>query len=181
MPARFKLRGAWLVGVCAGAALAMPASAGAITSAQCQARVNDTPSRLVQCIKTGDLSAHMDNLQAIANAHPGPDGHPSRNSGEPGYKASADYVAQVMQHAGYDVKEQKYQFDYYAYTGIPTMSFNATNLVLGTDWGPGQSLGSMGGQTVTTVNNNKLPPTETPTSAAGRDPGNFGPEVSGHP
>ena len=40
-----------------GAALAMPASAGAITSAQCQARVNDTPSKLVECIQTGDLSS----------------------------------------------------------------------------------------------------------------------------
>ena len=100
MRAHFALRGAWLVWICAGAALAMPASAGAITSAQCRARVNDTPSKLVECIQTADLSAHMDNLQAIANANPGPDGHPSRNSGEPGYKASADYVAQKMQAAG---------------------------------------------------------------------------------
>ncbi|MEA2495309.1 MAG: hypothetical protein QOJ29_3220 [Thermoleophilaceae bacterium] len=181
MRARFALRGAWLIGVCAGAALAMPASAGAITSAQCQARVNDTPTKLVECIKTGDLSAHMDNLQAIADANPGPDGHPSRNSGEPGYKASADYVAQVMQAAGYDVHLQKYQFDYYAYTGIPTMSSGGTDLVLGVDWGPGQSLGSMAGQTLTTVNNNVLPPTTTPTSHAGCDPADFGPEVAGHP
>ena len=146
MPARLKPRGAWIVGVCAGAVLALPASAGAITSAQCQARVNDTPSKLVECIQTADLSAHMDNLQAIANANPGPDGHPSRNSGEPGYKASADYVAGLMQDAGYSVKEQLYKFDYYAYTGIPTMSSGGTDLVLGVDWGPGQSLGSMAGR-----------------------------------
>ncbi len=166
-----KPRGAWVVGLCAVAALAVPASAGAITSAECAARVNDTPSKLVECIQKGDLSAHMDNLQAIANANPGPDGHPSRNSGEPGYKASADYVAQVMQDAGYDVHLQNYQFDYYAYTGIPTMSVGGTDLVLGTDWGPGQSLGSMDGQhTLTTVNNNVLPPTTTPSSAAGCDP-----------
>ena len=38
----------------------------------------------------------MQAFQAIANANPGPDGHPSRNSGEPGYKASADYVARLM-------------------------------------------------------------------------------------
>src|SRR6186713_1063969 len=102
MPSR-TLYGAWVAGLCAVAALAVPASAGAISSAQCQARVNDTPSKLVECIQKRDLSAHMDKLQAIANANPGPDGHPSRNSGEPGYKASADYVAQVMQDAGYDV------------------------------------------------------------------------------
>jgi hypothetical protein len=178
---RLKSRGAWVVLVCAAAALAVPASAGAITSAQCQARVNDTPSKLVECIRKGDLSAHMNNLQAIANAYPGPDGHPSRNSGELGYRKSADYVAQVMQTAGYDVHLQRYPFDYYAYTGIPTMNVNGTDLVLGVDWGPGQSLGSMGGQTLTTVKNNVLPPTTTSSSAAGCDPGDFGPEVSGHP
>jgi hypothetical protein len=177
---RLKSR-AWVVLLCAGAALAMPASAGAITSAQCAARVNDTPAKLVECIQPGDLSAHMDNLQAIANANPGPDGHPSRNSGEPGYLASAMYVANAMQAAGYDVHLQKYQFDYYAYTGIPSMNVNGTDLVLGTDWGPGQSLGSMSGQTLTTVNNNVLPPTATPSSSAGCDASNFGPEVSGHP
>jgi hypothetical protein len=175
------LYGAWLAGLCALAALVVPASAGAISSAQCAARVNDTPSKLVECIQKADLSAHMDKLQAIANANPGPDGHPSRNSGEPGYKKSADYVAQVMQAAGYDVHLQKYQFDYYAYTGIPTMSAGGTNLVLGTDWGPGQSLGSMGGQTLTAVKNNVLPPTTTPSSAAGCAAADFGPEVSGHP
>ena len=73
---RLKSHGLWVVLLCAVAALAVPASAGAITSAQCQARVNDTPSKLVECIQKSDLSAHMDNLQAIANANPGPDGHP---------------------------------------------------------------------------------------------------------
>jgi hypothetical protein len=109
--------------------LAVPASARAITSAQCAARVNDTPSKLVECIQTPDLMAHMQHLQAIANANPSPaDGHPSRNSGEPGYKASVDYVAQVMKDAGYDVKLQPYKFDYYAYTGVPSFSSNGTKL-----------------------------------------------------
>ena len=49
-------------------------------------------------------------FQAIANANPGPDGHPSRNSGEPGYKASADYVARLMTQAGYNVTIQTYKF-----------------------------------------------------------------------
>jgi hypothetical protein len=31
-----------------------------------------------------DLWKHMQEFQAIADANPGPDGHPSRNSGEPG-------------------------------------------------------------------------------------------------
>ena len=43
----------------------------------------------------------MQQFQAIATAIPGADGHPSRNSGEPGYKASVDYVARLMKQAGY--------------------------------------------------------------------------------
>jgi Zn-dependent M28 family amino/carboxypeptidase len=85
--------------------------------------VNDTPSKLLPCITTDDLWNHMKKFQAIADANPSPaDGHPSRNSGEPGYKASADYVAQVMKDAGYNVTIQQYTFTYYAYTGIPAFS-----------------------------------------------------------
>src|SRR5689334_2327363 len=175
-----RIRVLFVLGLAVAVGLLGAASASAITSAQCLARVNDTPAKLIECIQKADLSAHMDNLQAIADANPGPDGHPSRNSGEPGYKASADYVAAVMTAAGYNVHLQNYKFDYYAYTGIPTMAVDGTSLVLDQDWGPGQSLGSLDGtQTLTTVNNNVLPPTTTPSSSAGCDPSNFGPEVAG--
>src|SRR5437660_1035365 len=98
----------WTVALCAALALVvvvagdagafppagMAAETGAITSAECAARVNNTPSTLLPCIQTADLWAHMQAFQAIADANPSPaDGHPSRNSGEPGYKASVDYVA----------------------------------------------------------------------------------------
>src|SRR5882762_8032920 len=58
----------------------------------CAHRVNNTPRKLVDCVNRDDLWAHMVKFQQIADANPGADGHPSRNSGEPGYKASADYV-----------------------------------------------------------------------------------------
>ena len=87
---------------------AQPATATRLTSAAdgpgsagCAARVNDTPRKLLECIRTEDLWRHMKAFQAIADANPGPDGHPSRNSGEPGYKASVDYVAKLMRQAGY--------------------------------------------------------------------------------
>ena len=91
---------AWLAPLCVAAWLLMPASAGAISSAACNARPNSTPKKLVECINTNDLWQHMQALQAIADANPGPDGHPSRNAGEPGYKASVDYVARLMSQAG---------------------------------------------------------------------------------
>jgi hypothetical protein len=117
MPQRMRRRPPrlWLVPLCA-AVIALvtavgpvtPTSAGAISSAKCAARVNDTPSKLVECIQTDDLWNHMKAFQAIADANPGPDGHPSRNSGEPGYKASVDYVAKLMTEAGYNVTIQTY-------------------------------------------------------------------------
>src|ERR1700758_254733 len=114
------------------------------TSAECLARANDTPSRLLECVQTKDLWNHMQQFEAIAKANPGPDGHPSRNSGEPGYKASADYVASAMQAAGYSVVEQPYTFEYYAYKGTPSFSEvspTAHTYLFGTDWGPGRSIG----------------------------------------
>ena len=57
---RLRRSTSWLVPVCLVAAgLLVPASAGAITSAECDARVNDTPTKLVPCIQTDDLWQHM--------------------------------------------------------------------------------------------------------------------------
>ena len=93
-PQKRRLLLAAATALCVVAALLAPASAIAITPAECDARVNDTPSKLVAVHPTDDLWNHMKKFQAIADANPSPaDGHPSRNSGEPGYKASADYVA----------------------------------------------------------------------------------------
>ena len=83
----------------------------------CANRVNNTPQKLVDCVNKDDLWAHMVKFQQIADANPGADGHPSRNSGEPGYKASADYVADVMRAAGYDVTLQEYKFPYFSFVG----------------------------------------------------------------
>src|SRR5690348_6971883 len=116
-----------------------------LTSADCLARVNDTVARLVECVRMDYLWQHMQNFQAIANKNPSPaDGQPSRNSGEPGYKASALYVANKMTEAGYNVTIQTYTFTYYAYQGIPTLSESsplAHNFALTSEWNPGQSTG----------------------------------------
>src|SRR5438067_6912303 len=116
------------------------------TSTQCLSRANDTPSKLVECVRTDDLWNHMKNFEAIAKKNPSPaDGHPSRNSGEPGYKASADYVASVMSAAGYNVTIQTYKFTYYAYTAPPTFSEvspTGHDYGLVDEWNPGQSTGT---------------------------------------
>ena len=178
-----RLRSSWavLVGVVVALGVFAAPSTSAVTASECDTRANDTPSKLIPCIQTADLWNHMKAFQQIADQNPGPDGHPSRNSGEPGYKASADYVANLMQQAGYDVTLQKYQFLYYAYTGIPSFSEvspTAKTYVLNDDWGPGQSTGSANAA-LQPAGGIILPPTETPTSASGCTASDFNGFVPG--
>jgi peptidase M28-like protein/PA domain-containing protein len=188
MPQRLRRR-LPLVLICVAAAVvavvgsvAAP-SAGAAPPANCDTQVNDTPSKLLPCITKADLWNHMQQFQAIADANPSPaDGHPSRNSGEPGYKASADYVARVMRDAGYNVTIQQYPFTYYAYTGIPAFSQvspTAHDYVLNDEWGPGQSTGTVTGGTVQPAGGIVIPPTTTPTSASGCTASDFSSFVPG--
>ncbi|MCW3050539.1 MAG: hypothetical protein JWO74_4823, partial [Solirubrobacterales bacterium] len=154
----------------------VPANASAITSAECDAQVNDTPGKLIPCIQQDDLWHHMQQFQAIADANLGPDGHPSRNSGEPGYKASVDYVAELMREAGYDVTIQPYKFTYSAYVGTPTwseVSPTARSFVVGTDWNPGQSNGTATNAEIQPAGGIVLPPSPSPSSASGCSPADF--------
>src|SRR5690349_17930377 len=69
-----------LPALCGAALLCLPATAKAQSDSGCDNRVNDTSAKLVPCITKDDLWSHMEALQAIADANPGADGHPSRNS-----------------------------------------------------------------------------------------------------
>lgn len=149
-------------------ATGLPAAPQAPSSSGCANRVNSTPAKLLECIRTEDLWRHMQAFQAIADANPGPDGHPSRNSGEPGYKASVDYVANLMRQAGYDVTIQTYKFFYFAYTGLPTfreVSPTPHDYTVASDWNPGQSTGTTtaGLQPAGGI----VPPTPSPSSSSG--------------
>ena len=167
---RSRLAQSWLVPLCAAAGLVVPAGASAApTPAQCGARVNDTPSKLVECIQTDELWSHMQAFQAIADANPGLDGHPSRNSGEPGYRASVDYVADKMRKAGYDVTIQPYKFTYSSFIGTPTWSESTPtphNFELVTDWNPGTSNGTADAD-MQPAGGIVLPPTPTSSSTSG--------------
>src|SRR3954451_5396155 len=166
----------WLPALCAVASLCLTATVKAQSGAGCDNRVNDTPAKLVPCITTGDLWTHMEALQAIADANPGADGHPSRNSGEPGYKASVDYVAAAKRNAGYDVTLQPYTFEYSSYVGTPTLSQASPtprSFALITDWNPGDSQGDATGAQVKVAGHTVMPPTPTPSMASGCSPADF--------
>jgi Zn-dependent M28 family amino/carboxypeptidase len=155
----------------------------AAASANCKTQVNDTVDKLVSCVTQADLMTHLQAFQDIANANPGPDGHPSRNSGEPGYKASVDYVVKKMTAAGYNVTVQTYTFPYFAFTTKPTFSEvspTATSFVLDTDFTAGPAAGTVTGGLLQPAAGIVLPPTPTPSSASGCTAADFTGFVPGH-
>jgi hypothetical protein len=172
MPERLRSRLAksWLVLLCLAAGLVGPVAAGADpTSAQCDARNNNSADKLLPCIQTDDLWNHMKAFQAIADANPGLDGHPSRNSGEPGYWQSVQYVAQKMTAAGYDVTIQPYKFTYTSFVGTPTWSETsptARDFTLVSDWNPGTSNGTANAD-VQPAGGIVIPPAATSSSTSG--------------
>jgi hypothetical protein len=176
----------WLVPLCVALATAVASVAAAPSHAaaaapKCDTQVNDTPSKLIPCVTQTDLWNHMKAFQAIADANPGPDGHPSRNSGEPGYKASVDYVANVMKAAGYDVTIQTYKFFYFAYTAIPVfreVSPTAHDYTVVTDWNPGQATGSTTAA-LQPAGGIIIPPTPVSSSTSGCTATDFGGFVAG--
>ena len=179
MPQRMgrRLAASCLVSFVVAVGLLAPSGAGAITSKQCEARVNDTADKLLPCIQQADLWEHMKAFQAIADANPGLDGHPSRNSGEPGYLESALYVKRKMESAGYDVTLQPYKFTYTSFVGTPTWSEStptSRSFALVTDWNPGTSNGDADAN-IQPSGGIKIPPTETPTSTSGCTSADFDP------
>jgi Zn-dependent M28 family amino/carboxypeptidase len=148
----------------------------------CAHRANNTTQKLVDCVTQDDLWAHMVKFQQIADANPGADGHPSRNSGEPGYKASADYVAKVMRAAGYSVKLQEYKFHYFSFVGTPVLretSPTPHSYALGSDFAPGPVAGSANAK-LQPAGGIVVPATPTPSSASGCTAADFSGFVAGN-
>ncbi|GAA3086611.1 hypothetical protein JOF29_007720 [Kribbella aluminosa] len=124
----------------------------------------------------------MVKFQQIANANPGADGHPSRNSGEPGYKASADYVAAVMRAAGYNVRLQEYKFHYTSFVGTPVLREDSPtphSFGLVTDFNPAAVAGSASAK-VQPAGGIVVPATPTPSSASGCAASDFAGFVPGN-
>ena len=167
MPHRSRLAGT----LCAVFVVTLVATVNASAAkVNCATQVNNTPSTLLPCITTKNLYNHMQAIEKIAIDNPGPDGHPSRNSGEPGYRASVDYVANLMTQAGYDVTIQPYRFLYYAYTSVPTLTQvapTASSFALNVDWTAGQSTGRATNAVVQPAGGIVLPPTADPSSTSG--------------
>jgi len=86
----------------------------------CEKRVNNTQSKLQECVTVEGVREHQAALQAIADANDG-----IRTSGTPGYDASAQYVADRMEAAGYDVTVQPFDFEAFIQLGASTLEQTA--------------------------------------------------------
>ena len=158
-------------------------SGAAPSDAECASRANDTEAKLVECIRQDALWTHMQAFQQIADANPGPDGHASRNSGEPGYLASVNYVADLLRTAGYRVTVQAYTIPYASFTGTPSFSEvspTARTFALLSDWSaqPSSANGEVTGQ-IQPVGGITIPPSTTSASSSGCSSGDFAGFVHG--
>jgi hypothetical protein len=91
------------------AAFAATLVVGAVTGAQGAgaAPVTDT-SALTEAVTAEGVFEHMQEFQDIADANGG-----TREASTPGYTASADYVAELMEQAGYTVTRQEFLYNYF--------------------------------------------------------------------
>ena len=99
-----------------------------------RAPVRETPEKLVAAIQSDALWQHLTHFQTIADQHPGADGHGNRDTGTSGYKASVNYVANLMRRAGYTVTIQSYSYRTPQVVGVPTLSLAGRNYPVEKDW-----------------------------------------------
>jgi aminopeptidase Y len=71
----------------------------------CGKRNNNTHAKLQECVTLDGVRRHLEAFQAIADAN-----GDTRASGTPGYDQSAQYVAGVLQEAGYNVALQPFTY-----------------------------------------------------------------------
>lgn len=98
----------------------------------------DLSSDLREAVTTEGIMEHARRFQKIADEHGG-----NRTAGTPGYDASADYVADSLRAAGYEVRVQSFGLPGYAVLRDATLEVSgtpvaATNFALMDGSGPGE-------------------------------------------
>jgi len=100
----------------------------------CDARNNNTVSKLLECVKKGGVLEHLDALQAIADANDG-----TRAAGLPGYEASVDYVASRLERAGWEVSFDEFAYDYFGPSTLRQLTPTETEHETGAFTGSGSA------------------------------------------
>ncbi len=122
-----------LVGFLPTVAAAAPSNSG------CVNRNLNQIDKLLECVDAEDVFVHLEAFQAIADANGG-----IRASGTPGYDASADYVAGLLEEAGLIVERQEFSFSVY--------TENSSSVTVAGSPIPTQSMQYSGSGTVTDGN-----------------------------
>ena len=95
------------LGICLAALLAvalLPGQAAAAAPAKaCEKRANNTYEKLLGCVTLDGVREHQEAFQAIADANDDPFYPGTRAAGTEGYADSVEYVAGLLEDAGYDV------------------------------------------------------------------------------
>ena len=95
------------LGICLAALLAvalLPGQAAAAAPAKaCEKRANNTYEKLLGCVTLDGVLEHEEAFQAIADANDDPFYPGTRAAGTEGYANSVEYVAGLLEDAGYDV------------------------------------------------------------------------------
>jgi Zn-dependent M28 family amino/carboxypeptidase len=87
---------------------------GAATSAPpgCSTRTNTTYQQLLACVTLEGVREHQAAFQAIADANDDPIYPGTRAAGTEGYQESAEYVADLLEDAGYEVTLDEFEFEF---------------------------------------------------------------------
>jgi Zn-dependent M28 family amino/carboxypeptidase len=85
------------------AAVLLPGSAAAAPGNACEKRANNTYDKLLDCVTLEGVREHQAAFQAIADANDDPFYPGTRAAGTEGYDESVEYVAGLLEDAGYDV------------------------------------------------------------------------------
>ena len=99
-----------------------------------RAPARKTSQDLVDAVQQGALWQRLSHFQTIADQHPDRDGHGNRDTGTSGYKASVNYVANLMKRAGYTVTIQTYNYRTPELVGVPTLTLAGRNYPVEKDW-----------------------------------------------
>src|SRR5687768_8904498 len=92
-------------------AIVLPAAASSAPPG-CANRTNTTYQTLLQCVTLEGVRAHQAAFQEIANDNADPFYPGTRAAGTAGYQGSVDYVAGLLEDAGYDVTLDPFQFQF---------------------------------------------------------------------
>ena len=118
----------------------------AVNSIQaCGQRAARSAAEVDACVQRDSLWSHLSQFQRIADEHRDGQGHGNRDTGTPGYEASVDYVAGLMQKAGYHVSVQAYQVNAIEPSRDSEFGFADRPFAVGRDWyvARGSALGSV--------------------------------------